>query len=135
MKEKACFFWLDAHGLYDFAEPEAEENPLLNEIIQILRVRDQENTIIAIDDARGMGTQPGWPPISKILGPLNSAGFVTIYLDDVLLAVPERLQSDLWPLYLQSRMVEVSAVFHIWKPVLRASKIRAILDKLVSHRN
>lgn len=130
----SCFFWLDAHGVYDFQEPNAEENPLLSEIEVILGARKVANTIIAIDDARGMGTQPGWPSLSEITDPLTKAGFTTIYLDDVFLAVPEKLKPDLWNLYQKSRMVEVSAVFHIWPRVIRAARIQATLNKLVSWR-
>ncbi len=129
-REVAAFFWLDAHGIYDFTGANPEENPLLSEIDTILTNRDSDNTIIAIDDARGMGTQPGWPAMSDISIPLGKAGYKTIYLDDIFLAVPERLQPDLWNIYQQSRMVQASALFHVWPRVLRSLKIQAGINAI-----
>jgi len=130
-REISAFFWLDAHGIYDFDGAQPEENPLLAEVDLVIAARDSSNTIIAIDDARGMGTQPGWPAMSEIAVPLGNAGYTTIYLDDIFLAVPQHLKADLWDLYQQSRMVEATAVFHIWPRVLRAGKIQAGLNSLV----
>jgi len=129
-REISAFFWLDAHGVYDFAGVDPEENPLLFEIETILANRDSDNTIIAIDDARGMGTKPDWPAISDISIPLGNAGYKTVYLDDIFLAVPERLQADLWKLYDQSRMVEASFLFHVWPRVLRSLKIQAGINAI-----
>jgi hypothetical protein len=131
-REVSAFFWLDAHGIYDFDGKEAEENPLLAEIGTVLTARDSANTIIAIDDARGMGTQPGWPAMSEIAIPLGNAGYTTIYLDDIFLAVPAQYKDDLWRLYQQSRMVEATAVFHIWPRVLRAGRVQAAVNSVVS---
>ncbi len=130
-REISAFFWLDAHGIYDFDGAQAEENPLLAEIDMVIAARDASNTIIAIDDARGMGTQPGWPAMSEIAIPLGNAGYSTVYLDDIFLAVPQRLKADLWKLYQKSRMVEATAVFHIWPRVLKAGKTQARLNSLV----
>jgi hypothetical protein len=127
----SCFFWLDAHGIYDFEDSEAEENPLLAEIQLIIAQRDSSNTIIAIDDARGMGTQPGWPAMSAIEVPLSNAGFTTIYLDDVFVAIPDHLSSELWDLYQQSRTVEVSAIFHLWPRIMKAAKRQVVLNRVV----
>jgi hypothetical protein len=127
-REISAFMWLDAHGIYDFDGIEPEENPLLAEIDMVISGRDSSNTIIAIDDARGMGTQPGWPAMSEIAIPLGNAGYTTVYLDDIFLAVPSQLQPDLWKLYQQSRMVEATAVFHIWPRVLRAGKFQAAIN-------
>ena len=128
---KSAFFWLDAHGIYEFDVPGAEENPLLAEIEMVIGARDASNTIIAIDDARGMGTQPGWPAFSEIAAPLGMAGYTTIYLDDIFLAVPEHLAKNLYGLYMQSRIVEATAVFHIWPRVLRAGKIQSLINSVV----
>ena len=127
----SSFFWLDAHGIYDFEDTEAEENPLLAEIQMVIANRDSSNTIIAIDDARGMGTQPGWPALSTIVVPLAGAGYTTIYIDDVFLAVPDRLTSKLWELYQKSRTVEVSAVFHLWPRIIQASRRQIFLNRIV----
>ena len=127
----SCFFWLDAHGIYDFEDSEAEENPLLAEIQLIIDQRDSTNTIIAIDDARGMGTQPGWPAMSAIVVPLSVAGYITIYLDDVFVAIPEHMSSKLWDLYQQSRTVEVSAIFHLWPRIMKAAKRQVAINRIV----
>lgn len=128
----SLFVWLDAHGVYDFEGVDPEENPLIKEIATLLAARDSVNTIIAIDDARGMGTQPGWPSFSEIATPLANAGYTTVYLDDVFLAVPKQLEPSLWPLYQLSRTVEATALFHIWPRVMRAGKIQAGLNKIVT---
>jgi hypothetical protein len=130
-KDLSSFFWLDAHGIYDFEDPTAEENPLLAELQMIISGRNSSNTIIAIDDARGMGTQPGWPAMSSIVVPLANAGFTTVYIDDVFLAVPDQLSPKLWELYQQSRTVEVSAVFHVWPHVTRAARRQITLNRIV----
>lgn len=130
-REISAFFWLDAHGIYEFDVPGAEENPLLAEIDLVIEARDSHNTIIAIDDARGMGTQPGWPALSEIAVPLANAGYTTIYLDDIFLAVPQRLTTDLSGLYARSRMVEATALFHYWPRVLLAGKAQSAVNKVV----
>jgi hypothetical protein len=106
-------------------------NPLLTEIDLITAARDSENTIIAIDDARGMGTQPDWPAMSEVAAPLEAAGFTSVYLDDIFLAVPQTLRKDLWNLYQETRMVEATAVFHIWPSVLRDGRARTAINAVV----
>ena len=123
-----CFLWLDAHGIYNFEDSEAEENPILEELAVVTAARGQAPTVIAIDDARGLGTQPGWPTLGEVCAVLHQAGYATVVVDDCVIAVPNDLQPDFWTLYQKSRTVEVSALFHVWRSVKRSVRIRALLD-------
>ena len=131
----SCFIWLDAHGMYDYIGSSTEENPLLSELDTIFAARSSTNTIIAIDDARGLGTQPGWPSIGQVCSAMQANGFQTICIDDCLIAASTDLDADFWNLYQQSRMVEVSALFHVWRAVKRSVRIRQRLDSLLSKRS
>lgn len=128
----SVFFWLDAHGLYDYDGPDGQENPLMDELEVIIRVRGTCPNVIVVDDARGMGVQPDWPPLTDVLARLRSAGFETAIIDDTLIAVSAELKPDFYTLYQESRTVEVSAVFHIWPRVLRAARRRMKTDALVA---
>jgi predicted O-methyltransferase YrrM len=126
-----CFLWLDAHGIYDYVGEDDQENPILEEIEVVARVRLNSNTVIVIDDARGMGTQPGWPALSEILTLFDRHGYEVVGIDDVLVAVSKTLKPNFWSLYQSSRMVEASAVFQIWPRVIRATRNRARGDRIV----
>ena len=128
----ACFVWLDAHGVYDHTSAEFEENPLLAELETIAAARDSRNTVIAIDDARGMGTQPGWPSIGAISQALAAQGYAVIFLDDILLAFDPALGLDTYAIYQASRQVEVPMVFHVWPNIKRLVRGRSVLDGVVS---
>ena len=124
----ATFFWLDAHGFYDYVGLDDQENPLLDELDLIIRVRGKAANVIAVDDARGMGVQPDWPPLADVLSRLKGAGFDVAIIDDTLIAVSASLNPDFYGLYKKSRIVEVSAVFHIWPGVMKAARRRARVD-------
>jgi len=130
-REISCFIWLDAHGVYDHTA-DSEENPLMHEIETIATVRDSPNTVIAIDDARGMGTQPGWPPISEICTALDDAGYSVIFLDDTVVAFDSALGLDTYEIYRSSRQTDVPMVFHIWPQIRRVVQGRRMLDTVVS---
>ena len=127
-----CFFWLDAHGMYDYVGTDDDENPLLAELELILDRRADASNVIAVDDARGMGTQPGWPPLGSIFGVLTAHGYSGAIVDDTLIAAPDALAPDFYALYLASRQVEVSAVFHIWPQVRGLFKTRIVSDRAVT---
>jgi hypothetical protein len=129
--EVPCFFWLDAHGFYDYAGSDLEENPLLEELRSVLTNRPMSNTVIAIDDARGMGTQPGWPSVGAISALLEESNFHVVAFDDILLAVKTDVEPDLYDLYKRSRMVEVSSLFQVWSHVVRSVRNRARMDRLI----
>jgi hypothetical protein len=127
----SAFFWLDAHGFYDYEGPDDQENPLLDELDLIIRCRGKSANVIVVDDARGMGVQPEWPPLADVLDRLKGAGFDAAIIDDTLIAVSASLKPDFYGLYQKSRIVEVSAVFHIWPGVMKASRRRARTDSIV----
>ena len=126
-----CFFWLDAHGIYDTSVKDTEENALLAELQVIINERGPENTLIAIDDARGMGTQPGWPSTGSICSLLTSCGYEVILLDDILLAFDSSCGLDTYELYQSGRQTEIPMVFHIWRGIRRLTSARRWLDKAV----
>lgn len=128
-KHVSAFFWLDVHGFYDYEGPDDQENPLLDELDLIIRFRGDSANVIAVDDARGMGVQPDWPPLSDVLSRLKDAGFDVAIIDDTLIAVSASLKPDFYALYQLSRTVEVSAVFHIWPRVMKSARRKARLDR------
>jgi hypothetical protein len=128
----SCFFWLDAHGVYDYVGSDPEENPLLFELETILGSRGSAFNVIVIDDARGMGVQPDWPPLTEILGVLQRYDYTASIIDDVLVAAPIAAKPDFYALYKSSRMVEVSAVFHLWPQIMRSSRFRAATDAAIT---
>jgi hypothetical protein len=129
--EQPALFWLDAHGFYDYAGEDEEENPLLAELSLIFRLRGTSPTVIAIDDARGMGIQPGWPDIGAITAVMSESGYTSAIIDDVLVATPARLDPDFLSLYRRSRIVDAGALFHVWPQVKRVVNRRARMDVLV----
>ena len=126
-----AFFWLDAHGVYDYDGPDTEENPLLHELETILSRRGQLLNVIAVDDARGMGTQPDWPPLNDVFSILDRFEYVAVIVDDALVAAPKAANPNFYELYKKSRMVEVSAVFHVWPQVSGVVKARRWSDTAV----
>lgn len=131
-RERACFIWLDAHGVYDHSGADTEENPLLAEVEVIANMRGSRNTVIGIDDARGMGTQPGWPSTGQISKLLLSQGFDVILLDDILLAFDPKSTLDTYAIYKASRQTEISMLFHIWPKIKRVIERQRTVDALVS---
>ena len=81
-----CVMWLDAH--YSGGSTTGKNNPcpLTNELLQILPVRNASNTIIFIDDSRGLIGSSGWPILSDLVIMLNKRGYSSIIIDDVLIA-------------------------------------------------
>lgn len=129
--EVPTFFWLDAHGMYDYEGNDPEENPLLVELDAIFRKRGQSDTVIAIDDAQGMGVHPGWPSIAAITSSMTEHGYASVIIDDVIVAVPVQMRPDFNSLYQNSRIVDVGALFHVWPRIKNAVDWRARLDSLV----
>lgn len=133
--ETSIFFWLDAHGFYDYVGDDDQENPLLDELKTIVSLRAGRANVIAIDDARGMGVQPDWPPLTEVFACLHEAGYSAAIVDDTLVAVSASLTPDFYALYKQSRIVEVSSVFQIWPSVLTAARRRITKDALAKKIN
>ena len=129
--EAPAFFWLDAHGVYDYVGPDTDENPLLEELETILSRRAKSPNVIAVDDARGMGTQPDWPPLNEVFAILDRYDYAGVIVDDALIAAPKAGDPDFYALYKQSRMVEVSAVFHVWPNLKRVVAARRWSDSAI----
>lgn len=129
--DRAALFWLDAHGFYDYVGEDDEENPLLAELDLIFRVRGTAPTVIAIDDARGMGIQPGWPGLDAVTAVMALHSYTSAVIDDVLVASPSSLNPDFYRLYQMSRIVDAGALFHVWPRVIRAVRRRAQRDAFV----
>lgn len=130
--ERGCFFWLDAHGMYDYEGPDRDENSLLAEIGLVLERRGTSPNVIAVDDARGMGTQPDWPSLGRIFALLSDHRYAGAIVDDVLVAAPESQSPDFYALYKASRQVEVPAVFHVWPQVRGIVRARVVSDRVVT---
>jgi hypothetical protein len=81
-----CLIWLDAHYSGGNTAGVLDHCPLLNELRQILPSRMASNTIVLIDDSRGLIGKSGWPLLSELVGLLNEYGFSSIIMDDVLIA-------------------------------------------------
>ena len=126
-----CFLWLDAHGIYDHVGDDQEENPLLEELRIVIEGRRGGETVLAIDDARGMGTQPDWPSVGEISHVLREGGFHVVSFDDVIVATNTTHSPDFYALYRASRMVEVSSVFQVWPHVVRSVRNRMRMDRIL----
>lgn len=81
-----CMMWLDAHYSGGNTAGEHDYCPLINELRQILFSRNAINSIILIDDSRGLTGANGWPILSELVGLLNQNNFSSIIIDDVLIA-------------------------------------------------
>ena len=84
--EEHCLIWLDAHYSGGNTAGVLNHCPVINELNHILPSRSASNTIILIDDSRGLIGQSGWPLLSELIGLLNAHGFPSIIIDDVLIA-------------------------------------------------
>lgn len=81
-----CMLWLDAHFSGGNTAGEQNHCPLMSELNTILRFRTASNTVILVDDSRGLIGKSGWPLLSELIGLLNQSGFSSIIIDDVLIA-------------------------------------------------
>ena len=84
--EMNCLVWLDAHFSGGITAGEFNPCPLINELSQILPLRNASNSIILIDDSRGLIGESGWPLLSDLVCLLNQHGFSSLIIDDVLVA-------------------------------------------------
>ena len=81
-----CVFWLDAHYSGGNTAGSLSNCPLISELLQILPLRQSVNSIILIDDVRGLIGENGWPILSEVINLLNHYNFSSIIIDDVLIA-------------------------------------------------
>jgi hypothetical protein len=81
-----CLIWLDAHYSGGNTAGAQHHCPLLNELQHILSSRSASNTIVLIDDSRGLIGKSGWPMLSELVVLLSQSGFSSIIIDDVLIS-------------------------------------------------
>ena len=83
--ERPVLFWLDAHFSGGVTAGEEYPCPLLDELAIISKLREADNTIVLIDDARALIGLGGWPTIDQVcrLFDLNKWSFTAI--DDVMI--------------------------------------------------
>ena len=82
----SCMLWLDAHYSGGNTAGILNHCPLMSELHHILASRNASNTVILIDDSRGLIGKSGWPLLSELIGLLSQSGFSSIIIDDVLIA-------------------------------------------------
>jgi hypothetical protein len=81
-----CVLWLDAHYSGGNTAGVLNHCPIMSELHLILSSRKPSNTIILIDDSRGLIGKSGWPLLSELIGLLSQSSFSSIIIDDVLVA-------------------------------------------------
>jgi hypothetical protein len=81
-----CLIWLDAHYSGGNTAGAQHHCPLLSELQHILSSRRASNTIVLIDDSRGLIGKSGWPMLSELVVLLSQSGFSSIVIDDVLIS-------------------------------------------------
>lgn len=98
-----CLFWLDAH--FSGGQTSGVENPcpVLNELSVILANRKVENTIILVDDLRGMFGANGWPRLDELIAPARNHNFKAVVSDDVLVLASEQAVTSLYKNQFTSR--------------------------------
>lgn len=83
-------FWLDAHYSGGETARGAEDTPLLRELAEIRR-HAAAGSVILIDDARLMGTDPAYPPLEAVITALRGIDpeFHIGVATDILWAAPQ----------------------------------------------
>lgn len=84
LESQPCLFWLDAHFSGGNTSGVELPCPLLDELRIICSGRSSANTIILIDDARGLDGSGGWPRLDEIVSLTGRSGYGSILSDDVL---------------------------------------------------
>jgi hypothetical protein len=77
-------FWLDAHFSGGVTAGEDDPCPLLEELTTIASLRDSNNTIILIDDARALTGSGGWPTLDEVCAQFKLSNWCIAAIDDVL---------------------------------------------------
>ena len=81
-----CIFWLDAHFSGGSTAGSQDNCPLMDELLQTLPLRHPSNSIIFIDDSRGLNGASGWPILSEVVDYLNQHHYSSMIIDDVMIA-------------------------------------------------
>lgn len=131
-------FWLDAHYSGGVTAGLDDPCPLLAEIEVVRSTRDPRETIVLVDDARGLLGQNGWPLMSDVVRAFGDAWTIAA-IDDVLVCSSresvERLISD--P-HGSARLFELEKVAGDWKlfeKVIRWVRPIQLIKRLAHARN
>lgn len=93
-------FWLDAHFSAGVTAGSDDPCPLIAELETILSKRQSDNTIVLIDDARGLTGSNGWPSLGQVCSNFTIKQWEVVALDDVIIASSnqniEKVLSDCW---------------------------------------
>ncbi len=94
-------FWLDAHFSAGITSGSDDPCPLISELETILNKRQPNNTIVLIDDARGLTGSNGWPSLGQVCQHFTNEQWAVVALDDVIIASSnqntEKVLFDCWP--------------------------------------
>lgn len=85
-----CVMWLDAHYSGGNTAGSQYPCPIMDELLQILPLRQAANSVIFIDDSRSLNGANGWPILSEVVDYLNQHDYFSIIIDDVLIASSKR---------------------------------------------
>ena len=98
-----CLFWLDAHFSGGQTSAIGNPCPVLDELQVVLANRKADNTIILVDDIRGMLGANGWPRLDELIAPAANHGYVAVISDDVLVLAAEHAVAYLNERHFSSR--------------------------------
>ena len=83
--ERPVLFWLDAHFSGGVTAGEDHPCPLLDELEIISKLREADNTIVLIDDARALIGSGGWPTIDQVCRQFDLNKWSIASIDDVMI--------------------------------------------------
>jgi len=117
-----CLFWLDAHFSGGQTLAVGNPCPVLDELQVVLTNRTADNTIILVDDVRGMIGANGWPRLDELVTSAASHRYVAVISDDVLVLASEHAVSTLSERHFSSRSAILEPLggrFELIVPLLR----------------
>ncbi len=83
--ERPVLFWLDAHFSGGVTAGKDYPCPLLDELAIISKLREADNTIVLIDDARDLIGSGGWPTIDQVCRLFDLDKWSIASIDDVMI--------------------------------------------------
>ena len=131
-----ALFWLDAHFSGGVTAGEDDKCPLMGEIKELIKGRENDNTIILIDDARALLGQNDWPLLGEVIGLFDKAGWSVAAVDDVLIATNrETLRRLLNGVESKSRLFFLEQIAGKWNVIQSSVAVMQFFTKLVTILN
>jgi hypothetical protein len=128
--------WLDAHFSGGVTAGEDDKCPLMGEVDELIRVRNNENTVILIDDARALLGHDDWPFLGEVVGLFDRAGWAVASIDDVLIATNrETLRALLNGVNSKSRLIFLEQIAGKWKVVQSSVAVVQFFTRLIALLN